>query len=80
MICSEAISEGLELNGQLDVIGYDWKVLQGDVNSGNVSYNIVPNRNYIIRNRNGFVYKLRFIEFYNTLGEKGYPTIEFQLL
>lgn len=72
--------EGLELKSQLDVIGYDWKVLQGDVNSGNVSYNIVPNRNYIIRNRNGFVYKLRFIEFYNTLGEKGYPTIEFQLL
>ena len=72
--------EGIELSANLDAIGYDWKVLQGDVNSGNVSYNIVPNRNYIIRNRNGFIYKFRFIEFYNTQGEKGYPTVEFKLL
>ncbi|MBN2174459.1 MAG: hypothetical protein JW731_10015, partial [Bacteroidales bacterium] len=32
-----------------DFIGYDWKELQGDVNSGNIYYEIVPNRNYLIR-------------------------------
>jgi len=64
----------------LDYIGYDWKVLTGDVNSGNVSYIIVPGRSYFIKNRNGFIFKLRFTGFYNNQGVKGYPTIEFKLL
>lgn len=74
------IADGLDYSNRLDVIGYDWKELVGDVNSGNVSYNIVPNRVYVIKNRNGFVYKLRFTAFYNEQGEKGYPTIEWQLI
>ena len=73
-------TEGKVFSHVLDYIGYDWKDLVGDVNSGNVSYTIVPGRSYIIKNRNGFFYKLRFTGFYNTLGEKGFPTIEFKLL
>lgn len=65
---------------RLDIIGYDWKELVGDVNTGNVSYNIVPNRVYLIKNRNGFVYKLRFVGFYNNQGDKGYPSFEWQLI
>jgi hypothetical protein len=73
-------AESLELHSTLDYIGYDWKKLEGDVNSGNVTYTIVPGRSYIIRNRKGFIFKLRFTGFYNNQGEKGYPTIEFKLL
>lgn len=69
-----------EFSTILDKIGYEWKVLEGDVNSGNVSYNIVPDLAYIVKNRKGFYYKLRFTGFYNTEGQKGYPTIEFKLL
>jgi hypothetical protein len=72
--------DGKIFSTQLDYIGYDWKVLEGDVNSGNVSYTIVPGRSYIIKNRKGFIFKLRFTGFYNNVGEKGYPTLEFKLL
>ncbi|KAF0130091.1 MAG: hypothetical protein FD155_1877 [Bacteroidetes bacterium] len=63
-----------------DLIGYDWKEVLGDVNTGNVYYEIRPENNYLIRDQQGFYYKMRFIGFYNYSGEKGYPTIEFQKL
>jgi hypothetical protein len=63
-----------------DEIGYDWKDVVGDVSSGNVSYVIIEGLNYIIRDRDGFYYKLRFVSFYNNSGEKGYPTFEYQRL
>jgi len=75
-----AFAEEQQLKVQKDVIGYDWKKLIGDVNSGNVSYEPRANMVYIIRNREGYYFKLRFIGFYNNLGQKGYPTIEFQRL
>ncbi len=79
-------SINIEIAGQLfysskqDEIGYDWKDIVGDVSTGNVSYVIVPGINYIIRDWQGFYYKLRFIGFYNNTGEKGYPTFEYQRL
>ena len=63
-----------------DEIGYDWKDLVGDVNSGNVTYVIVEGLNYVVRDHEGFYYKLRFISFYNNNGDKGYPTFEYQRL
>jgi hypothetical protein len=63
-----------------DFIGYDWKDLEGDVNTGNIYYEIIPGRNYIIRDRNGIYFKLRFVNFYNSLGDKGYPTFEYESL
>lgn len=73
-----------EFSANLDYVGYDWKVLEGDVNTGDVTYNIVPGLSYIIRNRKGFYFKMRFTGFYQTVGvnagQKGYPTIEFKLL
>lgn len=63
-----------------DFIGYDWKKLMGDINSGNVFYEIAPGRNYLIRSREGIYYKLRFTGFYNNQGEKGYPSFQYELL
>jgi hypothetical protein len=74
-------AEGLAYNSIRDEIGYDWKDVVGDLGSGNVSYVIVPGKNYLIRDWQGFYYKLRFVEFYSmTSGEKGYPTFEMQRL
>ena len=65
----------------LDKIGYDWKKLVGDVNTGSIYYEIKLNENYIIKDYNSYFYKLRFINFYDPLtGEKGYPTFEYQRL
>lgn len=63
----------LEFTSQADVIGYDWKYYNFDAGV----YTVVPDMNYVIRDRDGFFYKLRFIDFNNDLGEKGYPKFEF---
>jgi len=63
---------GLEYTTQADVIGYDWKYYDFDAGV----YTIVPDMNYVIRDTDGFFYKLRFIDFYNDEGVKGYPTFE----
>lgn len=69
---------------QLDVIGYNWKDVKGDVESGNVFYEVKPEQVYVLRTRNEMFFKLRFVNFYATegpeAGEKGYPTFEFQRL
>lgn len=74
------LAESLSLSAARDAIGYDWKEINGDVTSGNITYTARSHWSYIIRDHNGFYYKLRFIDFYNTLGKKGYPTFEFQRL
>ena len=63
----------LELTTRSDLIGYDWKYYNFDAGV----YTIVPDMNYVIRDRDGFYYKLRFIDFYSDTGEKGYPHFEY---
>jgi hypothetical protein len=63
----------LEFSTSADVIGYDWKYYNFDAGV----YTIVPDMNYVIRDRDGYFYKLRFVDFYNDEGVKGYPTFEF---
>lgn len=72
---------GLDFSYKFDEIGYDWKELKGDINSGNIRYEARLNYNYIIRDNDHFFYKLRFVNFYDLkTGDKGYPTIEYQRL
>jgi hypothetical protein len=74
------IARELSFDNSLDVIGYDWKVAVGDPTSGSIIYVTKTDINYIIRDYNGFHYKLRFVSFYNSGGDKGYPTFEYQRL
>jgi hypothetical protein len=67
-------------SNRLDLIGYDWKDVVGDVSSGIVFYEVKPENTYFLKTQNGFFFKMRFVSFYNQSGEKGYPTIEFQRL
>lgn len=67
---------GLEFAHQADVIGYDWKYYNFDEGV----YTIEPDQNYVIRDRDGFFYKLRFVDFYSDQGVKGYPTFEYARL
>jgi hypothetical protein len=82
-ISMETIGNAIFSN-HMDVIGYNWKDVLGDVETGNVFYEVKPEYVYILRNRNEMYFKLRFVNFYATegpeAGEKGYPTFEFQRL
>jgi len=67
------IAEEQNLVNQKDIIGYEWK----DYNFDNGMYQVDPKKIYILKNRIGYYYKLRFIDYYNSTGEKGFPTFEF---
>jgi hypothetical protein len=71
----EAMNQILEEDA-IDVIGYDWKYFNFDA----VTYDVIPNRAYIIRDTEGYLYKLQFIDFYSITGEKGFPKFQFQRL
>ena len=60
-----------------DAIGYEWKDVEVDAGSNTAVYTVKSGNNYLIRDTNGFYYKLRFVSFYNELGEKGFPVFEF---
>ena len=51
----------------------DWKEYDFD----NEHYTVLPDKIYVLKTSIGYYYKLRFIDFYNSTGEKGYPTFEF---
>lgn len=62
-----------EFSKSADLIGYSWKLYDFDEGI----YTIIPDRNYLIRNHDGFYYKLRFTRFYDDQGRKGSITYEF---
>ena len=65
-----------EFRSKADIIGYSWKYYNFD----DGLYTIVPDKNYIIKDQDGFYYKLRFISFYDNLGNKGAMTYEVKRL
>lgn len=63
---------GYTFSEKRDAIGYDWKTY--DLDAG--VYTILVENTYLIRDRNGSFWKLRFTSFTNASGERGYPTFE----
>lgn len=70
------LAQHMAYSSSLDAIGYDWK----EYNFEAAVYTVKVNLTYLIKNRNGYYYKLRFVGFYNDDGQKGYPGIEYQRL
>lgn len=71
----------MDFSDDLDRIGWDWKDLEGDVTGGgSLVYNIVEGLHFVIRDTEGFLYKMRFTSFYNDQGVKGHPRFEYQRL
>lgn len=68
---------GLTLTTKADEIGFDWKFF--DLN-GSSKYIINDKKIYLIKDRNGVLYKLQFIGFYNEQGIKGTPKFIYQRL
>ena len=59
-----------------NIIGYNWKYFDFDTQT----YTVKTYITYVIRNNSNEYYKMRFIDFYNEVGEKGFPKIEIQKL
>lgn len=57
-----------------DAIGYEWKYFNGSI------YSVDSERIYIVKDQEGYYYKLRFIDFYDENGDKGSPQFEYQQL
>jgi hypothetical protein len=55
-----------------DAIGYDWKTYSFET----ASYTVDQDKIYIIQDAEGYFHKLRFLDFYNTLGQVGCPRFE----
>lgn len=55
-----------------DVIGYDWK----DYSFESATYEVYADRIYIVQDREGYFYKLHFVDFYDAQGQRGSPTFE----
>lgn len=70
---TSTMAENYILENTQDVIGYGWKVFDFDAGT----YLVLPQNIYIIRDTEGFLYKLRFVSFINEFGERGYPGFEF---
>jgi hypothetical protein len=73
------MAQAMNFTRQADRIGYNWKRYDFDAGTYTVNSDLV----YIIRDTKGFLYKFRFIGFYeyhsNRL-EKGFPSFEYQKL
>ncbi|WNJ20543.1 HmuY family protein [Pontibacter sp. G13] len=73
---SRADAERAEFSKARDVIGYDWKEYSFDL----AGYIVFSEQQYIIRDTEGRLFKLRFVDFYNEEGQKGAPKFEVQAL
>jgi hypothetical protein len=72
-------AQTMNFSKQADRIGYLWKKYSFDTGS----YTVDSKTIYVIRDTKGFLYKLRFRDFYKLLNnrlQKGYPSFEYQKL
>ena len=63
-----------DFSSAINTIGYDWKSYNFDLSQ----FSIVENMHYVIKTNSEAYFKLRFIDYYNDLGEKGAPKFELQ--
>ena len=63
-----------------DTIGHLWKDVTIDFETLESVYTVDTTKNHIIKSVSGEYYKLRFLSYYNSQGEKGYTIFEFQRL
>lgn len=56
-----------------DIIGYGWKNAGNVTGGGPVLYVTYPQITYLVKTSNTDYFKMRFTDFYNTSGNRGYP-------
>lgn len=61
-----------------NIIGYDWKDINSRSSTG--TYTVNRSKNYILHTRKDQLYKLHFLDFYDSAGIKGHPSFEYERL
>ena len=69
-------AEALEMLPNRDNIGFDWKSV--NINTG--QYTVQTENIFVIKDQNEWLWKLRFVNFYDENNKKGSPQFEFQRL
>jgi hypothetical protein len=69
----------IRLSSKKDIIGWDWKFFNRP-STGSGVYEILENKTFLMTTNAGYKCKLRFVNFYNTAGQSGHPTFEWELL
>jgi hypothetical protein len=73
---TKELAQSFSMGKTLNEIGYDWKVY--DQNSS--KYTIVQNKYFLLKTESGNWFKMRFIDFYDDQGRKGYPKMAWEVL
>lgn len=73
-----SFAKTLALSQRRDIIGFEWKYVV--LSQSSSYYEMRPYYVYIIKDQQGYYYKLHFIDFYDSLGKKGVPKFEYQRL
>lgn len=68
--------KNVQYSKDADEIGYDWKLWNLTANK----YTVDTKKLYLIKDSKGDVYKMKFVDFYDDLGRKGYPKMAWELL
>ena len=55
-----------------DAIGYNWK----DYSFDSGLYEVYSNKVYIVQDREGYFFKLHFVDYYDAQGQRGSPKFE----
>jgi len=78
LFLSSCDKEEVEFNfsNEQNAIGYKWKIYDFDAQI----YSVNSQMTYIIKSVSNRYFKLRFLDFYNNEGEKGFPSFEIQEL
>ena len=71
---SQVYDEQLAQMRLADEIGFDWKEYLFGPPARYVTYS---DRTFLVRDVEGYYYKLRFLDFYNDQGIRGFPTMEY---
>jgi len=73
---NSAIITSYTFSNEQNTIGYKWKIYDFDAQI----YLVNSQMTYIIKSVSNRYFKLRFLDFYNNEGEKGFPSFEIQEL
>lgn len=68
------MASAMKLSNARDVIGFEWKTYSGG------RYVVDRRKNYIIQTRDNNLFKLHFLDYYNSSGAQGSPSFEFERL
>lgn len=72
-----AMAESLTYTDWKGVIGSTWKKIPS---TENPIYTMDNDKKYVLKLSDGNYYRMRFLDFYSPLGDKGYPSFEINLI